>query len=155
MSSALYRPMVDSSRAFSYASPVEPIDGAMPASDSARCYSKSDPIDAACVARAALREPGLPEACLAGPEQDVRLLVDHRDDLPGERKRIQKRLRWHCHDLEIGLVLPLRVLRPLRVAGVSRSRPDRLAADHSSSHRARRAQALPRPHERYPRTRAT
>ena len=77
---------------------------------SARSYGKSDPIDAACVARAALREPGLPEASLAGPEQDVRLLVDHRDDLVGERKRIQKRLRWHCHDLESGLVLPPRVL---------------------------------------------
>ena len=77
---------------------------------SARSYGKSDPIDAACVARAALREPGLPEACLAGPEQDVRLLVDHRDDLVDERKRIQKRLRWHCHDLEIGLALPPRVL---------------------------------------------
>ena len=77
---------------------------------SARSYGKSDSIDAACVARAALREPGLPEACLAGPEQDVRLLVDHRDDLVDERKRIQKRLRWHCHDLEIGLALPPRVL---------------------------------------------
>jgi transposase len=77
---------------------------------SARTCGKSDPIDAACVARAALREPGLPEACLAGPEQDVRLLTDHRDDLVDERKRIQKRLRWHCHDLEIGLVLPPRVL---------------------------------------------
>jgi len=35
---------------------------------SARCYGKSDPIAAACVARAALRERGLPEASLAGPE---------------------------------------------------------------------------------------
>ena len=77
---------------------------------SARTYGKSDPIDAACVARAALREPGLPEACLAGPEHDVRLLVDHRDDLVQERSRIQKRLRWNCHDLEIGLELPSRVL---------------------------------------------
>jgi transposase len=77
---------------------------------SARSYGKSDPIDAACVARAALREPGLPEASLTGPEHDVRLLVDHRDDLVDERKRIQKRLRWHCHDLEIGLELPPRVL---------------------------------------------
>ena len=42
------------------------------ASDSARTYGKSDPIDAACVARAALREPGLPEASLTGPEHDVR-----------------------------------------------------------------------------------
>jgi transposase len=80
------------------------------ARSSARTYGKSDPIDAACVARAALREPGLPEASLCGPEQDVRLLVDHRDDLVDERKRIQKRLRWHCHDLEVALDLPARVL---------------------------------------------
>ena len=80
------------------------------ARDSARTYGKSDPIDAACVARAALREPGLPEASLTGPEHDVRLLVDHRDDLVDERKRIQKRLRWHCHDLEVDLAMPPRVL---------------------------------------------
>lgn len=80
------------------------------ARSSARTYGKSDPIDAACVARAALREPGLPKASLRGPEQDVRLLADHRDDLVDERKRIQKRLRWHCHDLEVDLELPPRVL---------------------------------------------
>lgn len=80
------------------------------ARSSARSYGKSDPIDAAAVARAALREPGLPQARLAGPEHDVRLLVDHRDDLVGERKRIQKRLRWHCHDLAVSLELPPRVL---------------------------------------------
>ncbi len=39
----------------------------------ARTYGKSDPIDAECVARAALREPGLPEAALAGPEHEVRV----------------------------------------------------------------------------------
>ena len=77
---------------------------------SARSWGKSDPIDAECVARAALREPNLPEATLSGPSQDVRLLTDHRDTLVDERKRIQKRLRWNCHDLEIGLVLPPRVL---------------------------------------------
>lgn len=80
------------------------------ARSSARCYGKSDPIDAACVARAALREPNLPEASLAGPERDVRLLADHRDDLVSERGRIQKRLRWNVHDLDIALELPPRVL---------------------------------------------
>lgn len=84
------------------------------ARSSARTYGKSDPIDAACVARAALREPGLPEASFCGPEHDVRLLVDHRDDLVDERKRIQKRLRWHCHDLEVDLELPPRVLDRLQ-----------------------------------------
>jgi transposase len=77
---------------------------------SARTYGKSDGIDAACVARVALREPRLPEACLSGHEHDVRLLTDHRDDLVRERARIQKRLRWHCHDLALPLELPPRVL---------------------------------------------
>src|SRR5712691_13310037 len=49
---------------------------------------KSDPIDALAVARAAWREPDLPVACLDGPERELRLLVDHRDDLVRERTRI-------------------------------------------------------------------
>ena len=52
---------------------------------SAREPGKSDPIDALAVARAALREPDLPVARLDGPEREVRLLVDHRDDLVAER----------------------------------------------------------------------
>lgn len=77
---------------------------------SARTFGKSDPIDAECVARAALREPDLPRAALSGAEHEVRLLVDCRDGLVGERARIQKRLRWNCHDLEVALELPPRVL---------------------------------------------
>jgi hypothetical protein len=49
--------------------------------DSARSYGKSDPIDALAVARAALREPNLPIARLDGVEREIRLLVDHREDL--------------------------------------------------------------------------
>jgi transposase len=77
---------------------------------SARRRGKSDAIDAACVARAALREPGLPEARLAGPERALRLLVDHRSDLVGKRTRIQSRLRWHLHDLGLGLEVPPKAL---------------------------------------------
>ncbi len=73
---------------------------------SSRSRGKSDPIDARAVAEAALREPTLPEVRLSGPEHDVRLLVDHRDDLVGERTRIQTRLRWHLHDLELGTRVP-------------------------------------------------
>jgi transposase len=69
---------------------------------STRQPGKSDPIDALAVARAALREPDLPVARLDGPERDVRLLVDHRDDLVAERTRIENRLRWHLHELEPG-----------------------------------------------------
>jgi transposase len=70
------------------------------ARDSARSYGKSDPIDALAVARAALREPGLPAARLDGPERELRLLADHREDLVGERTRMINRLRWHLHELD-------------------------------------------------------
>ncbi len=70
---------------------------------SARCYGKSDPIDAHTVARAALREPALPAARLEGEERELRLLVDHREDLVGERTRMLNRLRWHLHELDPAL----------------------------------------------------
>ena len=68
--------------------------------DCARTYGKSDPIDALAVARALLREPGLPAARLDGPERQVRLLVDHREDLVAERTRVIGRLRWRLHELD-------------------------------------------------------
>jgi len=67
-----------------------------------REQGKSDPIDALAVARAALREPHLPVAQLEGKSREVKLLVDHREDLVGERTRIQNRLLWHLHELEPG-----------------------------------------------------
>ena len=66
----------------------------------ARTYGKSDPTGALAVARAALREPGLPVARLDGPEREVRLLTDDREDLAGERTRAINRLRWHLHELD-------------------------------------------------------
>jgi transposase len=69
---------------------------------SAREQGKSDPIDAAAVARVALREPGLPVAQLEGREREVKLRLDHREDLVAERTRIQNRLRWHLHELQPG-----------------------------------------------------
>jgi len=70
------------------------------ARDAARSYGKSDPIDALAVARAALREPELPIARLDGPSRDLRLLVDHREDLVRERTSQVNRLRWHLHELD-------------------------------------------------------
>src|SRR5947209_1659134 len=60
---------------------------------------------------AALREPLLDsprpqEARL----RELKLLVDHRDDLVDERRRTQQRLRWHLHELDPTLVDPLRRL---------------------------------------------
>jgi transposase len=72
-----------------------------------RARGKSDPIDALAVARAALREPHLDrprpgEAAL----RELKLLVDHRDDLVDERRRAQQRLRWQLHDLDPDLPVP-------------------------------------------------
>jgi len=70
------------------------------ARDAARTYGKSDPIDALAVARAAHREPGLPVARLDGPSRELRLLVDHREDLVRDRVAQINRLRWHLHELD-------------------------------------------------------
>ena len=78
---------------------------------SGRTRGKSDAIDALAVARAALREPRLDRP---RPEErrlrELKLLVDHRDDLVAERRRCQQRLRWHLHELEPGLQVPLGAL---------------------------------------------
>ena len=76
-----------------------------------RTRGKSDSIDALAVARAALQEPSLDgprvgEAVL----HELKLLVDHRDDLVAERRRCQQRLRWHLHELDSALAVPLGAL---------------------------------------------
>jgi transposase len=80
---------------------------------SAREPGKSDLIDAVQVARAALREglDELPVAQLAGPELDVRLLVDHRERLVAQRTALINDLRWQCHDLWPDFVIPPRALK--------------------------------------------
>jgi transposase len=76
-----------------------------------RRRGKSDPIDALAIARAALREPNL-----SRPRADervyreIKLLVDHRDDLVDQRRRTQQRLRWHLHQLDPTYEVPLRML---------------------------------------------
>jgi transposase len=76
-----------------------------------RTRGKSDPIDALAVARAALREPDLPRPQPGERvHRELKLLVDHRDDLVDERRRAQQRLRWHLHELDPTLVVPLRRL---------------------------------------------
>jgi transposase len=76
-----------------------------------RTRGKSDQIDALAVARAALQEPQL-EGPRVGEEplRELRLLVDHRDDLVNERRRAQQRLRWHLHELDPTLQVPLGAL---------------------------------------------
>jgi transposase len=79
---------------------------------SARERGKSDPIDAVAIARAAIREglDALPVAQLAGPELDVRLLVDHRERLVAQRTALINDLRWGLHDLWPEFEIPDRAL---------------------------------------------
>lgn len=78
------------------------------ARQSERERGKSDAIDAQAVARAALRHgpESLPCAHLEGPTLEIKLLLDHREDLVAERTRTQNRLRWHLHDLIPDLEIP-------------------------------------------------
>ena len=76
-----------------------------------RARGKSDAIDALAVARAALREPDLsrprPDE---EPFRELKLLVDHRDAIVDERRRVHQRLRWHLHQLDPTFAVPLRML---------------------------------------------
>ena len=73
---------------------------------SARERGTSDVIDAVQIARAALREglDTLPVAQLAGPELDVRLLVDHRERLVAQRTAL-------INDLWLALPRPVARVR--------------------------------------------
>jgi transposase len=98
-----------------------------------RQRGKSDPIDSLAVARAALEEgiQTLPVARLEGPAREIKLLLDHREDLVAERTRTQNRLRWLLHDRWPELELPTGCLDRLvwldRLAG--RLRHSRQDAD--------------------------
>ena len=97
------------------------------ARDSARTRGKSDPIDALAIARAALRESDLPVAEHDPASRELKLLVDHREDLVAERTRMINRLRWHLHALDPELDLPARSLgQPARL--------ERLAAHLAAAH---------------------
>jgi transposase len=80
---------------------------------SARERGKSDSIDAAAVAGAALREgiESLPAAHLDQRSLAIKLLLDHREDLVAESTRAQNRLLWHLHDIDPELAPTGRSLR--------------------------------------------
>jgi len=80
-----------------------------------RTRGKSDPIDALAIARAALREPDLSRP---RPDEtvfrEIKLLVDHRDDVVDQRRRTQSHLervsRWlvrQPQDLQVRLAREL------------------------------------------------
>jgi transposase len=88
---------------------------------SARTRGKSDPIDALAVARAYLREPDLPVASHDDVSRELKLLVDRREDLVGQRTSTINRLLWRVHELDPG--------RAPKPASLDRSKHRRLLAD--------------------------
>jgi transposase len=78
-----------------------------------RQRGKSDPIDALAVARAALRERDLPTAQLDGPSREVKLLLDHHDDLVAERTGKANRLREYLFELDPEFEVPAGALSKL------------------------------------------
>jgi transposase len=108
----------------------------------ARVPGKSDPIDAAAVARAALREgvDRFPSAFLDEQAMDIRMLCDYRDQLITERVRFANRLRWHLLAIDPQLESQLRpaALERPRI----RARLARQLARQAQSTRVRIAKAM-------------
>ena len=75
--------------------------------------------------------------------RELKLLVDHRDDIVDERRRPQQRLRWHLHQLDPTFVVPLRNARPHGPSGARRPLARRQRAGAAGAARARARQPLP------------
>jgi transposase len=126
---------------------------------SARERGKSDSIDAFAIAHAALKEgiETLPTAHLDEGALEIRLLLDHHDDLVAARSADQQRLRWHLHDLWPELEIPAGALdrakwlakaagRLTRAEQGARVRIARARATDQGAHpRGARARARTRP----------
>lgn len=86
-----------------------------------RRAGKSDPGDALAIARVALREPGLGPVPMPGIAEDLKLLVDARDQRLAERTRIANRLHAHLVVLTPGYKREIRNLSAARyLAAVAR-----------------------------------
>lgn len=73
-----------------------------------RARGKSDPIDACAIARAALAEgiERLPVAHVDHEASEIRILIDHHDQLVAMRTQTANRLRGHLHELCPDLDVP-------------------------------------------------
>jgi len=115
---------------------------------SGRERGKSDQIDAVAVARAALAAgiDTLPTAALAGPELDLRLLVDHRERLVRTRVALNSTLQWnHPRPLARAQIAGRRVVLE-EVDDPDRPAPGARRADDARPDRPRRAASAARTH---------
>ena len=115
---------------------------------------KSDQIDALAVARAVVKDgvEQFPVAYLDEQAMEIRLLLDHRDDLVAERTRTVNRLRWHLLELcpELERSLKRGALNQARVLDRVDRRLRKLAGRRAGQDRARAGlpSARPQPRDR-------
>lgn len=97
-----------------------------------RAIGKSDLIDA----RAALAED-LPVAVPETDAREIRMLLDHREDLVGEMVRMCCRLRWHLHDIDpdFAAMIPADVCAPIHRIAITQKRMDPPAQDYLAARR--------------------
>ncbi|MGJ6127270.1 IS110 family transposase [Mycolicibacterium sp. Y3] len=88
---------------------------------SARTWGKSDPIDALAVARAVLREPNLPAAVHDYLAWELKLMIDRREDLVGQRVNTTNRLHGRLH-----LLAP----EQAKIAHLERENPQQALAEY-------------------------
>lgn len=75
-----------------------------------RARGKSDRIDALATARACLAWPDLPSARLEGPQRQLAILTNYRDQLVAERTATSSRLRWLLLELQPQTEIPTAAL---------------------------------------------
>lgn len=85
-----------------------------------RQRGKADPTDALAIARVVAREQDLPAVRGQDLAEDLRLLVDYREQLLGERTRIANRVHADLVALQPGYQHQLPELRSQRAAGLVR-----------------------------------
>lgn len=80
----------------------------------ARVWGKSDPIDALAVAKAVLQHHDLPLAVHDAMSWELKLLVDRREDLVGQRVEAMNRLFVRLHQLDPERPKPTKLDRDVR-----------------------------------------
>lgn len=90
---------------------------------------KADPIDAECAARVALSRSDLAPIARDEQAREIKLLLDHREDLVGERTRMQNRVIWHAHRLDPDVPIQPGALSSDKGLGSFRRRLRRLGDD--------------------------